>query len=540
MKKTLLLLLVIACINLSACRMARSADIRSFDAAFVNPIYEGADPFVYKHTDGDYYFCQSEGDKGIAVWKSDKLTDKGVKKVVWTAPQSGWNSDEVWAPEIHYLDGKWYIYYAADSGNNADHRTGVLQSVTDDPQGDYIDKGPVYTGDHIETKKDSRWAIDATSLEMNGKLYLIWSGWETTRDEQWLYIAEMENPWTIKTNRVRLANNNDYDWEKVDENPTQKGLNEGPEILKHDGKVYVIYSCSGSWQPTYKLGQLSIDENADPMNPGNWIKKSQPVFTGTPTVHGVGHACFTTSPDGTEHWIVYHSKIAANPGWQRNVRIQQFDFNPDGSPNFGKAIDAGVPLKKPSGEKTAAAGKHFKDSFDDNRWKNWCYYGYNRFIAADDGKLALGINPGWGIANNYRCGEKAIVRDRVWQDLTIEADVTIVQGSRDAGLIFRVARPAVGYDAMKGYFAGIIPAGKKAILGKMDGQHWQELAAKEVDCKENTPYHLKVVAKGDMIKFFVNDTLVIELSDNTYPEGFAGIRVVDTHAEFDNIDITAK
>ncbi|MBN2377125.1 MAG: hypothetical protein JXD22_12030, partial [Sedimentisphaerales bacterium] len=78
------------------------------------------------------------------------------------------------------------------------------------------------------------------------------------------------------------------------------------------------------------------------------------------------------------------------------------------------------------------------------------------------------------------------------------------------------------------------------ILGKMDGQHWQELAAKEVDCKENTTYHLKVVAKGDTIKFFVNDTLVIELSDNTYPEGFAGLRVVDTHAEFDNIDITAK
>ncbi|MBN2786218.1 MAG: family 43 glycosylhydrolase, partial [Pontiellaceae bacterium] len=75
---------------------------------FVNPVYEGADPFVYKHTDGFYYFCQSEGDRGIAIWKSDKLTDKGIKRLVWKAPDSGWNSKEVWAPELHFLDGKWY------------------------------------------------------------------------------------------------------------------------------------------------------------------------------------------------------------------------------------------------------------------------------------------------------------------------------------------------------------------------------------------------------------------------------------------------
>lgn len=540
MKKVSLVVLLLALVSLSACRAAESAEIRAFDATFVNAIYEGADPFVYKHTDGLYYFCQSEGDKGIAVWKSDKLTDKGVKKIVWLAPETGWNTAEVWAPEIHFLNGKWYIYYAADSGRNPDHRTGVLESVTADAQGDYVDKGMVYTGDHIETGKDNRWAIDATPLEMNGSLYLIWSGWETTRDEQWLYIAEMENPWTVKTNRVKLADNDDYVWERVSEKPNERGLNEGAQILKNDGKVYVIYSCSGSWEPTYKLGQLSIDENADPMDPKNWTKKPNPVITGTQTVHGVGHACFTTSPDDTEHWIVYHSKISTQPGWQRNVRIQKFDFNPDGSPNFGQAIDAGVPLKKPSGERTAAPGKTFTDRFDDNTWDNWCYYGYNRYIAADSGKLALGIDPGWGTANNYRSGEKALVRGRIWDDLTIQADVTIVQGNRDAGLIFRVAHPAVGYDAMEGYFAGIIPAANKAILGKMDGRRWHELAAKDFSCRVDQPYRLKVTARGEAIRFFVDDVLLIEITDSTYPRGFAGVRVVDTHAEFDNILIDSQ
>jgi GH43 family beta-xylosidase len=67
-------------------------------------------------TDGFYYFCQSKGDKGIAVWRSDKLSNKGVKKVIWRTPKTGWDTSEVWAPELHNLNGKWYIYYAADDG----------------------------------------------------------------------------------------------------------------------------------------------------------------------------------------------------------------------------------------------------------------------------------------------------------------------------------------------------------------------------------------------------------------------------------------
>ena len=321
------------------------------DETFVNPLYDGADPFVYKHTDGFYYFCQSGNDQRILVWKSDELTDKGVKKVIWQCPPTGWNTSGLWAPELHYLNGTWFIYYAATDGPNANHRIGVLQSIADDPQGTYIDKGVVYTGDHIDTIKDNRWAIDATPLEMGGKLYLIWSGWHSVHDIQSLYIAEMENPWTTKTNRVKIAENNTYDWEKLLDDPDQKGLNEGPQILKNKRKIYLIYSCSGSWQVTYKLGQLSIDETADPMNPENWIKKNRPVFQGSETVYGVGHASFTTSPDDNENWIVYHSKQSIKPGWKRNVRMQKFSFNADGSPNFGIPVEAQVPLPKPSGEK---------------------------------------------------------------------------------------------------------------------------------------------------------------------------------------------
>jgi GH43 family beta-xylosidase len=74
------------------------------------------------------------------------------------------------------------------------------------------------------------------------------------------------------------------------------------------------------------------------------------VFSGNVNVYGVGHASFTTSPDGTESWIVYHSKTSATPGWDRDVRMQKFTWSASGEPAFGDAVPAGTLLTKPAGE----------------------------------------------------------------------------------------------------------------------------------------------------------------------------------------------
>jgi len=323
----------------------------SKNETFTNPLYRGQDPFIYKHSDNYYYYCEVKRNR-LIVWKSEKLTDRGDQKIVWTAPDEGWNTSEVWAPELHYVQGKWYIYYAADTGKNKYHRVGVLESLSQDPQGEYVDKGMVYTGDEYETQTNNRWGIDATPLEMNDNLYLIWSGWYGEDDDiQCIYIAPMSNPYTVIGNRIKIAENDDYIWERLDDNSNSKGLSEGPQILKNGGKIYLIYSCSGSWQVTYKLGQLSIDAKANPLEPSNWLKKNEPVFTGTSTVHGVGHGSFTKSPDNSEDWIIYHSKVDTVPGWKRDVRLQRFTWNTDGSPNFGIPVNPDTPLNLPSGEK---------------------------------------------------------------------------------------------------------------------------------------------------------------------------------------------
>src|SRR5687768_12320905 len=82
---------------------------------FTNPIAPGADPWVVWHA-GFYYWCASENDLGVAVYRSERLTDRGEKIVVWQAPARGPHSREIWAPELHRLDGKWYIYVAASNG----------------------------------------------------------------------------------------------------------------------------------------------------------------------------------------------------------------------------------------------------------------------------------------------------------------------------------------------------------------------------------------------------------------------------------------
>jgi GH43 family beta-xylosidase len=209
--------------------------------------------------------------------------------------------------------------------------------------------GMLFTGDNPVNPDSGIWAIDLTLLEYRDKLYAVWSGWikneKTDATPQHLYIAEMENPYTIKGKRVKISSPVES-WETGG----PLNLNEGPVVLKKDNKVFIIYSCRESWLADYKLGMLQlINPEGNLADPGNWSKKG-PVFSGNSDVYGVGHCSFVKSPDNSEDWIIYHSKKSTSPGWQRDVRMQPFTWNPDGTPNFGTPVPAGQKLNIPSGE----------------------------------------------------------------------------------------------------------------------------------------------------------------------------------------------
>jgi len=306
---------------------------------FQNPIVDtAADPWVVFHDD-QYVLCLAERG-GVVVRTARRLQDLGTDAgaLVWRPPTGQPYSKEVWAPECHFLGGKWFIYVAADDGANEHHRMYVLEGSSPDPRQPFTLKGK------LEPQPD-RWAIDGTVLALpDGRLYFIWSGWEGTQNvAQNLYIAPMKDPWTVSGERVLLSRPG-LPWERLG----QPYVNEGPEVLWHGERLFVIYSASGSWTDDYCLGQLSF-QGGDVLDPKAWVKLGTPVFSRTEKVWGPGHASFTRSPDGREDWIVYHSAKTRGSGWYRQVSAQRFGWKADGTPDLGQPFAPGTPLPEPSG-----------------------------------------------------------------------------------------------------------------------------------------------------------------------------------------------
>lgn len=335
---------------------------------FANPIAGIPDPWIIKH-DGFYYLCKADGN-GISIARSDKLSEFPHTRKVWSCPydmgnNKPWNVSHVWAPELHRIDGRWYIYYAAgrphaETNSYSYQRSGVLRAKTDDPMGEWEDMGMLYTGDNyqpgtIPSADNTQYAIDLGVFQLNKKLYAVWSGNPAGSSEQKLYIAAMSDPLTISSSRSAISSADKY-WEKYNSK-----INEGPAFLKNKehGKFFVIYSCNGSWTKHYRLGYIMLgDTLADPTQPANWTKSTTEVFyRNDDTAHangvnGVGHCSFTRSPDDTEDWIVYHVKNRNDDGWSsgRSTFIQKFTWKPDGTPDFGTPAGWGEALAIPSGE----------------------------------------------------------------------------------------------------------------------------------------------------------------------------------------------
>jgi arylsulfatase A-like enzyme/GH43 family beta-xylosidase len=503
---------------------------------FANPIAEGADPWMVRQGT-NYYTCLSEANRAVALYPSDRLTALGPKHVIWQAPEHGPCSREVWAPELHFLDGHCYVYLAASDGQNRNHRMWVLQSENSDPCGKYTLHGPLYTGDHPETGADNCWAIDGTVLEQNGKRYFVWSGWADSRDQQWLYIAPMKDPLTIGGKRVRLCANDDYLWERVGESATGRGLHEAPEVLQHAGRTFITYSCSASWRPSYKLGLLELRSGGDPLNPTDWLKHPQPIFQSSLATFGVGHSCFVKSPDGAEDWIVYHAKMDRRDGWRRAVYAQPFRWSEEGLPDFGTPAARASLLPLPSGENSKPVAVRWTSSLScEADLQAFNYFGHHQFMQLQDGRLHLGIVPAEPV-NDFRSGEKVLLANRYWRDVTCSVRVKVVEGTRDAGLLFRCTLPAVGYDAQNGYFAGIIPGTGKVVLGSTEGASWRELGLVEAGVQAGRDYRLSVTAKGPEIVVYLDGKEVLRRTDTQHPGGSVGLRVVDTHAAFSDLTV---
>jgi GH43 family beta-xylosidase len=344
MRRILVFCLVIFCISCSVKK-----------GFFKNPVLtSGADPWsLYK--DGYYYYTHTTGDR-IVIWKARNLAKlkRARRKTVFDPPPGTKYSEQLWAPEIHHINNSWYVYFAADDGNNNNHRLYVLENKSKDPlSGSWSFKGKI-------ADTSDKWAIDGSVFEHNNEWYFVWSGWAGAENgQQDIYISKMKNPWTLIPGRTRISSPV-YEWERHgqlddDANPAHVTVNEGPQFLKGPQKLFIVYSASGCWTDRYGLGLLSADPGSNLLDSSSWRKHPVQVF-GTDTIRKVyapGHNSFFKSPDGKEEWILYHANDQPNLGCgkYRSPRAQKFAWNTDGTPNFGTPLKTGEWIKAPSSDK---------------------------------------------------------------------------------------------------------------------------------------------------------------------------------------------
>ncbi len=318
---------------------------------FTNPLLpSGADPWsIYK--DGYYYYTNTLGDR-IDIWKTKSLAELGTaeRKTIWTPPANTLYSKEIWAPEIHFLQGKWYVYFAADDGKNDNHRLYVLENAGDPMNDEWTFKGKV-------SDPSDKWAIDGSIFEHNKELYMVWSGWEGDKNgKQEIFLARMKNPYTITEKRVKISSPQ-LAWEKHGDlndawNPPHVDVNEGPQFLRHGDKVFVVFSASVCWTDFYSLGLVHASAKSDLLNPASWTKHDQPLFVKSESnrVFAPGHNSFFKSPNGKEDWILYHANDEPGQGCGRfrSPRAQKFTWNKKGFPEFGEPVKTKVALAIPN------------------------------------------------------------------------------------------------------------------------------------------------------------------------------------------------
>ena len=354
------------------------------DPAFGNPLVrQRADPHVTLHSDGYYYFTATvpEYDR-IELRRARTLDELGgaQAQVVWRKHASGPMSYHIWAPELHRIDGKWYIYFTAGRADaHWEIRLYVLENSSADPlQGEWVERGQLKTG-------WESFALDATTFALGGKRYLAWTqrGAEPAYKGTNIYLAEMDTPLSIKGPAAMLSHP-EHAWEKV-----KHDVNEAPSALVRNGRVFLTYSASAT-DANYAMGLLSAPVGANLLDAASWRKSPAPVFKSANGQYGPGHNSFTTTPDGKTDVLVYHARdyrdIKGDPlrDPNRHTRAQALRWHANGTPDFGEPV---------ADQPRVAAKPLFRDPVEDGaadpvvvwnaaRGKWWMYYTNRRAKSA--------------------------------------------------------------------------------------------------------------------------------------------------------------
>jgi len=268
-------------------------------------IAQRADPYVLHHGD-EWFFTASVPEYDRIVLRRSKSLE-GLRTAeeheVWHAHDSGPMSCHIWAPELRFLDGSWYLYFAAGEKENIwNIRPWVLRCEGMDPVRDsWTECGMLVRADGDEFSFTD-FSLDMTVFELRNIHYCIWAEKVSVgRKISNLYIAKMATPIRLATPQMLLASPS-YRWERHG-----FWVNEGPAVLKADGKVFVSFSASDT-SAAYCMGLIWMNETDDPMDISAWHKLNRPVFTtdAGKGIYGPGHNTFFEM--NGEVYTSYHAR----------------------------------------------------------------------------------------------------------------------------------------------------------------------------------------------------------------------------------------
>ena len=333
------------------------ARVKSSSELYADPfIKERADPYIVDGGDGYYYFTASypaygSVDKGydrIILRRSNTVGGlaSAEEKTIWKAHSSGIMAKHIWAPEMHYIGGKWYMFFAAGASSDIwAVRPYVLRCDGDPYTGNWTECGQMQASSG-DTDSFRSFSLDMTYFENNGRHYVIWA---EIKGDSSLFMAEIDpaEPWKLISKPILLTKP-EYNWELVNNR-----VNEGAAVLKTDKKVYVFFSASGTGSE-YCVGRLEADINSDLMNANSWKKLTSPVLSSADVkgCAGPGHNSFVRDEMGNL-LIVYHARPDSHSSQGcgtynkdplydpcRHTRIRRVAFDGNGDPVINLSDEA--------------------------------------------------------------------------------------------------------------------------------------------------------------------------------------------------------
>lgn len=304
---------------------------------FDNPVaVNRADPDV-AFWNGKYYFIatnDADGNNSLYIRESETIEGLATAKEHLILDNDMYDNIKglLWAPELHEICGRLYIFHAATRGEFFAEESRLM---TLKEGGNPVNKEDWSRPERIVRMDGSQLCeegkeitLDMTCFEWEGDHYVIWSQRQFLPKDlgAWLYIAKLnpQKPWMLASEPVVLSKP-DYGWGN-----NHTFVEEGPFALVNGDTLYITFSAAAV-DVSYVVSYLSIKKGQNLLNPAEWIKNNYPILTARSVKgeYGTGHNAYVIDESGTV-WNTYHARFGVDA--PRSSAIRRVHFDIDGAP----------------------------------------------------------------------------------------------------------------------------------------------------------------------------------------------------------------